>query len=228
MVLGDTSLVPWDEGTAGSRSTPDMVPQIRKVAAAAREALIDLAARKWGVERTTLTATEGQIVHSNSGRSLGYGEPTQGEKLALDVFDAVALIETTRWRVMGTAVSKVDGPGHVTGQHSHPSEANRPGMRHARVLRARAYGATLVSLEARAAEAMPGVKVVRDGDFVGVTTSTGQAAAQASDALRAEWKTSPQVSEHDLWAHLRRTARNVPRTPPTPSAGELRGTYTVA
>src|ERR1019366_4134409 len=43
MVMGDTQLTPFDMGTFGSRTTPTMSPQLRKVAAAARNLLIGLA-----------------------------------------------------------------------------------------------------------------------------------------------------------------------------------------
>ncbi len=42
MVMGDTKLTPFDMGTFGSRTTPTMNLQLRKVAAAAREVLIGL------------------------------------------------------------------------------------------------------------------------------------------------------------------------------------------
>ena len=51
LVMADTSLVPDDGTTAGSRSTPRTVPAVRRGAAAARELLIDFAARRWGVDR---------------------------------------------------------------------------------------------------------------------------------------------------------------------------------
>jgi nicotinate dehydrogenase subunit B len=40
MVMGDTDLTPYDMGTFGSRTTPTMAPQLRRVAAAARDFLI--------------------------------------------------------------------------------------------------------------------------------------------------------------------------------------------
>jgi isoquinoline 1-oxidoreductase len=53
---------------------------------------------------------------------------------------------------------------------------------------------------------MPGVHVVRDGDFVGVTAPTEQEAERALKALKAEWKTSPQISSKDLFEHLKKPA----------------------
>ncbi len=50
MVMGDTDLTPFDRGTFGSLSTPTMAPQLRKAAAAAREALIEMAAQQLSVE----------------------------------------------------------------------------------------------------------------------------------------------------------------------------------
>src|SRR5215831_7106146 len=42
LVMGDTALTPFDAGTFGSLTTRIMSPQLRKVGAAAREALVDL------------------------------------------------------------------------------------------------------------------------------------------------------------------------------------------
>jgi isoquinoline 1-oxidoreductase len=77
---------------------------------------------------------------------------------------------------------------------------------------------------------MPGVTVIREGDFVGAVAATEHQAAQAIAALRAEWKTTPQVSERDLFAHLKSTARNAPPADSAelPGPGVSRQTYTIA
>ena len=46
MIMGDTELTPYDMGTFGSRTTPQMGMQLRKAAASARAVLIRLAAAK--------------------------------------------------------------------------------------------------------------------------------------------------------------------------------------
>ena len=56
MVMGDTQLTPFDMGTFGSRTTPTMNLQLRKVAATARETVIGRAATQWKVDRERLTA----------------------------------------------------------------------------------------------------------------------------------------------------------------------------
>ena len=45
MVMGDTDLTPWDMGTFGSRTTPTMGPQLRTMAAAARQMLLEIGRR---------------------------------------------------------------------------------------------------------------------------------------------------------------------------------------
>ena len=45
LVMADTQLTPFDAGTFGSRTTPDMSHRLRRTAAAAREMLIDLGGR---------------------------------------------------------------------------------------------------------------------------------------------------------------------------------------
>ena len=80
LIMADTTLVPWDGGTVGSRTTPDMNLQFRRVAATAREALLDLAAKTWAVDRGTLSASDGKVHHAASKRSIGFGELTKGEK----------------------------------------------------------------------------------------------------------------------------------------------------
>ena len=50
LVMADTDLVPDDGITAGSRTTPRNVPEMRQAAATARELLTALAAREWKVD----------------------------------------------------------------------------------------------------------------------------------------------------------------------------------
>jgi len=212
MVMGDTDLCPWDAGTFGSRTTPTMGPQLRAVAATAREALVDLAARRWKVSRDGLVAENGKIVDTAAKQSLSYGELTRGEKLVRTLpadTAAVAVSPAAKWKVAGTRVPKVDGRDFVTGAHKYPSDTSRPGMLHGKILRPIAFEATLVSLDAAGAEAMPGVKVVRDGDFTGVVAPDLYTAELAVAALAsgAKWKETPgQPSNATIFEYLKKNA----------------------
>jgi len=206
MVMGDTDLTPFDMGTFGSRSTPTMSPQLRRAAAAAREMLIDLAARRWNVERTELVAADGKITDPARQRRAEYTELVKGQELARSIAADQPLTARSEWKVMGQSLPKVNGHDLVTGRHRFASDLKLPNMLHGKVLRPSAFGATLVSLDAREAKAMPGVTVVQDGDFVGVAAPTPELAARAVATLRAEWKSSPQPSGRQLFVDLKKTA----------------------
>ncbi len=204
LVMGDTDLTPYDMGTFGSQTTPRMWPQLRKVGAAAREMLIDLAAEKWSAERATLQVADGRVVDPKSGRAMSFGELTKGQKLAKTIRADAALTPATEWKVAGTPVRKVDGRAIVTGKHQYSSDIHRPGMLHGRVLRPAAFGATLASFDDAKAREMGGVTVVRDGNFAAVAASDEQIAARALAALKAEWNTTPQPSSAGLFEYLKK------------------------
>src|SRR5262245_54399504 len=204
LVMADTDLCPFDGGTAGSRTSPAMAPQLRKVAAAARELLLDLAAERGKVKRETLSVTGGKVVGPRGKPSYEFGELTKGKKLMKVISDTAPTTPPAKWAVTGTSVLKVDGRAMVTGAHKYASDVQRPGMLHGKVLRPPSFGAKLVSVDTAVAAKMPGVTVVRDGDFVGVTAPTEAAAAKALAALRAKWKeTTGQPSSDELYKYLK-------------------------
>ena len=71
---------------------------------------------------------------------------------------------------------------------------------------------------------MPGVTVVRDGDFVGVAAPDEPTAAQALAAIRAEWKTTPQSVRP---GPVPATSRSVPRRSRSPRGPTRRGTGSI-
>jgi CO/xanthine dehydrogenase Mo-binding subunit len=203
LVMADTELTPFDGGTSGSRTTPDMAVQLRKVGAAARELLIELAAEQAKVERGDLAVGDGKVTHASSGRSFSFGELTKGKKLTKTVANA-PVTPATEWKVTGTSVPKVEGRAIVTGKHRYSSDVARPGMLHAKVLRSAKLNATLVSANLKDAEALPGVVAVHDGDFVGVAAPSADRAEQALAAIKAEWKTTSEPSDKNLFDELKK------------------------
>ena len=203
LVMGDTQLTPFDMGTFGSRTTPTMNLQLRKVAAAARETLIGLAAQQWNTDRRALIADDGRITDTKSRRSVKYADLTKGQQITQDVTSEQALIPATEWKVAGQSARKVDGRDFVTGRHRYPSDQKLPDMLYGKILRPAAFDATLVSADTQKAEQM-GAVVVHDGNFVGVAAPSSQLAASAIDAIHAEWKSEPQPSNKELFDYLRK------------------------
>jgi nicotinate dehydrogenase subunit B len=204
LVMGDTQLVPFDMGTFGSRTTPVMNLQLRRVSAAARDALIALAAKQWNVDAAELTAADGKIFDAKSKRSASYSELVKGQQITQLLPAEDPLIPATQWKISGQAVPKIDGRDFVTGKHRYPYDCKLPEMLYGKVVRPSSFGATLVSTETHAAEQMPGVTVVRDGDFLAVAAPSSAQAEKVAASIKVEWKTQPQISNKELFEYLKK------------------------
>jgi len=206
MVMADTALTPFDAGTFGSRTTPTMTPQLRRVSAAARDILVDTAAKEWNVAPAGLVVADAKVTDPGSGRALTYAELARGKTLAQNLPAEDLITPPTEWTVAGKPIPKVDGRSFVTGHHQYTTDISLPGMLYGKVLRPPSFGATLASFQQSEAKPMPGVFVVRDGDFVGAAAPTEREAQEALDAVKAEWKEVPQISNKELFAYLKQCA----------------------
>ena len=226
LLMGDTDLTPYDAGTFGSQTTPQMVPRLRKAAAAAREMLIDLAAQNWNADRKALVASDGRITMPGTSQSIEFRELTKGQKLMKAIED-VPTAPAEAWRIAGHPAPKVDGRAMVTGNHRFSSDVKLPGMLFGKIVRPEKFGATLESVDTKAAEAIPGVVVVHDGEFIGVAAPVEQVAARAAAAIRAQWKSTDQLAGKDLYDTL--TASRAATVRERSSSGiQLQATYTIA
>jgi isoquinoline 1-oxidoreductase len=212
LIMADTEICPDDGGTAGSRTTPSTVPQVRSAAAAARELLIGMAAERLHVERSFIRFEKGVFSVSESDESLTLGE-LAGAREFVSEFDVpmpegVSVAAVEEWTVLGRSIDKVAGEDVVTGRHAYPSDIVREGMLYGKVLRPESYGASLEAIDVAPARAMEGVMVVREGDFVGCAAKDSWTAAKAVDALRptARWSPPNHVSSAEVFEHFKRTA----------------------
>ena len=204
LVMGDTELTPFDMGTFGSRSTPTMAPQLRKAAAAAREVLIAMAAEQLKVEPADLRIVDARFLNHDKSKTLTLAEVAKGRKLVKVIPDNIAITQPKDWTVAGTSVMKVDAKEVVTGKHRYTSDIRREGMLFGKVVRPATFNATLVSSDTKAAEAMTGVKVVTDGNFIGVVAPDQQTATKAANAIAVDWKSPGQPANKDLFDLLRK------------------------
>ncbi len=213
LVMADTDLVPDDGITAGSRTTPRNVHEMRQAAATARELLTALAARQWKVDAATLEVKDG-VITSPAGPTMTYADLAKagdiGATLGQAVRPDVALTPVRGWKTLGRSVARPNARDLVTGAHRFPSDVVRPGMLYGRILRPPSYGATLDSIDLTAAKALDDLVVVRDGTFVGFAAPSSHRATQALEvaARTASWKTSPRpASNENVYEHLRTHAR---------------------
>jgi CO/xanthine dehydrogenase Mo-binding subunit len=203
MVMADTDLVPWDAGTFGSRTTPDMASYLRRAAATAREALVDLAAAEWKVDRKELVAADGKISRRGSGQSISYGALSKGKELVATVTERASTTPAADWKIAGTSVPKVNGESFVTGAHRFTTDIRKPGMLHGKVLRPPAFEAKLKSVNLEMAQAIDGAAIHRDGNFIGVTATDPFLAESALAAIQAEWDGGQRISNKELFARLK-------------------------
>lgn len=208
LVMGDTDLTPFDMGTFGSRSTPTMVPQLRKAAAAAREMLIAMAAEQLNVAPNDLRIVDARFLNHDKSKTLTLAEVAKGRKLVKVIPDNIAITQPKDWTVAGTSVTKVDAKNYVNGTHKYTFDIKREGMLYGKVVRPATFNASLVSVDAKAAEAIPGVKVVTDGTFIGVVAPDQQTATRAANAIAVDWKSPGQPSNKDLFDVLRKPANS--------------------
>jgi isoquinoline 1-oxidoreductase len=192
VVLGDTGVSPYDAGTFGSRTTPDVVPSAAGVASTARAVLTAIAAAEWGAEPASVSVVDGRVTSGD--RSATFAE------LVLGLRRVEQAPAAAPHAVSGGAVDATDV---VTGRRRYTSDMRLPDMLHGRVLRQPSRKTDLLELDASDAEAIPGVRVIRDGDLVGVVAPDPLTAARGLEALRARWSMMSGPSDSDLEEHLR-------------------------
>ena len=142
-----------------------------------------------------------------TGRSLSFGELTHGQNLTGRVSQSAPGLSRANWVIRGQPVRKVNGRDIVTGTHAFTPDIARPGLLIGRVVHPPALGATPKSVDDSKARAMPGVTVVRDGDFIGVVAPHERAARRAAAAIVVDWNlpTGLPTSE-TIFEHLLKTA----------------------
>ena len=122
LVMADTDRVPFDTGTFGSGSTPRMAPQLARVAAAARELLLDLAAEQLQAARGTLVFEGGQVTNPATKTALTFSELTRGQKLTKTVAADQNVTPVDQWKVQ-----TIPPPKLSRHEHRQNSQRVRPG-----------------------------------------------------------------------------------------------------
>ncbi len=174
--------------TGGSDSVEDSWRPLRQAGAAARQMLVEAAARSWKVEPESCRAEGGSVLHPPTGRRLSYGALVEAAA-ALPVPKEPKLKDRKDFRLLGTRVPRIDGPAIVSGRAAYGMDVRVPGMLFAAVARCPVAGgkaARYDSAKAKAISGVRGVYVVSTGvAVVAVDTATALA---GRDALGAAWE----------------------------------------
>jgi isoquinoline 1-oxidoreductase beta subunit len=190
--------------------------------------LVAAAAARWGVAPEECEARASRVHHSESERSLGYGElATEASELPMP--EDPTLKDPADFRIIGTEVPQVDAAGITRGSVPFGLDLKLPGMLHAAIAHSPVFGGGVASTDASRASGLPGVRVIeidarRMPDFppnnpkppsgVAVLADSTWTALQARNALSIEWEpasedTSDQSTE-GFWQRCRERAAEPP------------------
>jgi CO/xanthine dehydrogenase Mo-binding subunit len=186
-VEGDTALTPDQGRTSGSNGIQRGGMQLRRAAATARQALIELAAQRLNAAPDDLVAKDGEIKVKNGGAGIRFAELIGGTNFNLKLNPKAPLKDPATYTLVGKPLPRPDVPGKCTGSFTYMQDFSVPGMVHARVIRPPAIGAKLSGVDEASIKDLPGASVVRIKDFLAVTADDEWTAVRAARALRAQW-----------------------------------------
>jgi len=137
-----------DQNTDGSHSIRSFFDVVRLAGATARLMLIRVAAQRWGVPVSECQTDLHAVVHSSSGRRLGYGElATPASKLPVPKKAEVQLKSKSAWRYIGKGMTSYDLADLVTGKAVYGMDAHVDGMLFASIERPPVLGGKIKTVD---------------------------------------------------------------------------------
>jgi isoquinoline 1-oxidoreductase beta subunit len=212
------------QGAGGSNSVTGNWQPLREAGATARQLLMQVAANRWRVPVGELTTEPGVVIHSASGRRIPYGE-LAAEATALPLPENPPTLKDRKdYRIIGQPTKVVDAEDIVTGRAVYGIDANLPGQVYASMERCPWHDGRALSVDDKAARAIPGVidVVTLDGPAPGepytmlasgvaVIADSTWAAMKGRRALEIEWDKGPHATEST--AGLRRQMESAMDSP---------------
>jgi CO/xanthine dehydrogenase Mo-binding subunit len=206
MVEGDTALTPDQGATAGSYGVARGGMQIRRAAATARRALLDRAAQRLGRPVSDLEVSDGVVRPKGGGLGVSYAELVGDQRMNLTVDPKAPLKDPGKFRVIGKPARRPDIPAKVTGRHVFVHDFSVPGMLHGRTIRPPAIGATPLAVDESSIASVPGARVVRISNLLGVCAEREWDAVRAAKQLKATWSSGKGLPDRaNLFAEIRAT-----------------------
>ena len=186
--------------TGGSGAIPHSWKRLRNAGATARYLLIAAAAQRWIVAAAECTTENGMVVHTTSGKKLGYGALAEdASKIAVP--STVTLKNRKDFTIIGTAVKNVANKNIVTGKGLFGMDFYREGMVFAMIQRPPAFGTKIKSIDSAAAKAMPGIiDVVSFKNNVAIVGKSTWQVMKARKAVKIEYEKDGNLessADHD-------------------------------
>jgi isoquinoline 1-oxidoreductase beta subunit len=197
-----------NQDTDGSRSTRHYLLPMREIGASARTMLETAAAKRWGVPAAEVKAANHEVVHSATGRRLGFGElAADAAKESVPSVEGLKLKNPKDFRYLGKGrIGIVDLRDITVGTAQYGGDVRLPGMKYAVIARPPVTGGKLKSFDASAAMKVSGVEKVMEvqgwpwpskfqplGGVAVIARNTG-AAIKGRDALKIVWDDGANAS----------------------------------
>ncbi|MEP7302822.1 MAG: molybdopterin cofactor-binding domain-containing protein, partial [Caldimonas sp.] len=199
LIEGDTALTPNQGPTAGSTGVTRGGVELRQAAATAREALLAMAAERLQLPVAELALAGGEV-RAAGGRAIAVAALVGERGFDVKMNPKAPLKPPSQYVLVGKSLPRPDLPAKVTGRHVYVHDHVLPGMLHGRVLRPPAVGAKVEAIDESTLARLPGVRVVRIADFVGVVAADEWAAVRAARELAVRWSDSATLIGHEAVA----------------------------
>ena len=216
--VGDQEIY-GDQNTDGSYSIRMFYLPMRRAGAAARMMLEQAAANQWGVDVSECQASNHQVVHKSTDKSLEFGALVQAAaELDVPNDDHIKLKDSKDFKLIGKGTSIYDLPEIVNGKAIFGLDANLPGAKVAVVARCPVAGGKVASFNSDKALKVPGVIDAFELESPGFPTEFNPlggivvvaehtwAAIKGREALDITWDNGTNAS-YDTNAYLNELSR---------------------
>lgn len=209
MIMGDTDLVPWDDGTWGSTSIREFGPPMRIAAAEAKAVLLQLGSEYLKVPVNQLITRDGIIFKKGDDKiNVSYARLTKGQKIERHLKGTPEVKKSTEFKIITKPYLRQDAYAKVTGDAKYAGDFKLPGMLHARIVRPPSYRAKLVSVDTSLAEKIEGIQVVRENDFVALLHNDRDKVDEAIVKVKAECTSDEmKVNDKTVYDHFDKSGK---------------------
>jgi isoquinoline 1-oxidoreductase beta subunit len=198
--------------TGGSNSMRMYWKPLREAGAAARNMLMQAAAKDWGVPLEEVTTKAGMLYHEKSGRKATYGD-FASKASVIPIPKGIKLKDVKSFNVVRTSQKNVEGTKIISGKPLFGLDYQHKDMLIAMIQHPPAFGLKLKAFDASLTLKMPGIKDVftlklyEDGyeqagfdvrtfnDLLVIVGKTTWEVMEARKKLKVEWMPSGDVTD---------------------------------
>lgn len=215
-IMGSTDNTVDQGGSGGSDALERDSWPMRRAAAEARRALLEMGSARLGVPVDQLAVAAAVItVKGDPSRRVTYGELIGGGKFNIRltggnvnaVTGAAKVKPVQELKYTGQSPPRYDIPAKVDGSLKWAVDVKVPGMVHARNVKPPFACARLAGIDELSVRNLPGfIKVVSKGNYVAVVCEREEQAIRAARQLKTTWEksaTAPFPTSENLFQYMR-------------------------